>query len=45
MKKDARLTFRVPSSLKKDIEEIATKEDQSAGQICAAFLLAGSEAY
>jgi len=45
MKKDARLTFRVPSNLKKDVEEIASREGQSVAQICAAFLLAGSEAY
>ncbi len=45
MKKDARLTFRIRSGLKKDIEEIANREGHSVAQICEAFLLAGSEAY
>lgn len=45
MKKDARLTFRVRSNLKKDVEGIAKREGQSVAQICEAFLLAGSEAY
>jgi hypothetical protein len=45
MKKDARLTFRVRSDLKKDVEGIANREDHSVAQICEAFLLAGSEAY
>jgi hypothetical protein len=45
MKKDARLTFRVRSDLKKDVEGIASSEGHSVGQICEAFLLAGSEAY
>jgi hypothetical protein len=45
MKKDARLTFRVRSSLKKDVEEIANREGHSVAQICEAFLQAGSEAY
>jgi len=45
MKKDARLTFRVRSNLKKDVEEIANREGHSVAQICEAFLLAGSEAY
>jgi hypothetical protein len=45
MKKDARLTFRVRSDLKKDIEEIANRERHSVAKICEAFLLAGSDAY
>ncbi len=45
MKKDARLTFRIRSGLKKDVEEIANREGHSVAQICEAFLLAGSEAY
>lgn len=45
MKKDARLTFRVRSDLKKGVEEIAKREGHSVAQICEAFLLAGSEAY
>jgi hypothetical protein len=45
MKKDARLTFRVRSEIKKDVEGIANREGHSVAQICEAFLLAGSEAY
>ena len=45
MKKDARLTFRVSSRLKKHVEEIAEKEGQSVARICEAFLLAGSDLY
>ena len=45
MKKDTRLTFRVNSNLKKEVEEIATREGQSVARICEAFLLAGSERY
>jgi hypothetical protein len=45
MKKDARLTFRVRSDLKKDVEEIAKHEGHSVAQICEAFLLAGCDAY
>ena len=45
MKKDARLTFRVRSKLKKDLEGIANREGHSVAQICEAFLLAASEAY
>lgn len=45
MKKDTRLTFRVSSHLKKDVEGIAEREGQSVARICEAFLLAGSETY
>jgi hypothetical protein len=45
MKKDTRLTFRVRSDLKKDLETIAAREGRSVAQICDAFLKAGSEAY
>lgn len=45
MKKDTRLTFRVTSSLKRDVEAIATREDQSVARICEAFIMAGSDAY
>ena len=45
MKKDARLTFRVRSDLKKDVEGIADREGHTVAQIFEAFLLAGSEAY
>jgi len=45
MKEDARLTFRVRSDLKKEVEAIAAREGQSAARICEAFLSAGSDAY
>jgi hypothetical protein len=45
MRKDTRLTFRVPSELKKNMEAIATQEGRSMAQICEAFLRAGSEVY
>jgi len=45
MRKDTRLTFRVHSNLKKDLEVIAAREGRSVAQICDAFLKAGSEAY
>jgi hypothetical protein len=45
MKKDTRLTFRVRSDLKKELETIAAREGQSVARICEAFLLAGSDAY
>ena len=45
MKKDARLTFRVATNLKRDIEAIAAREGQSVARICEAFIVAGSDAY
>lgn len=45
MKKDTRLTFRVNSDLKKEVEAIATREGQSVARICEAFIIAGSDAY
>jgi hypothetical protein len=45
MKKDTRLTFRVTSNLKKDIEAIAAREGQSVARICEAFIVAGFDAY
>ena len=45
MKKDTRLTFRVNSELKKEVEEIAGREGQSVARICEAFIMAGSDAY
>jgi hypothetical protein len=45
MKKDTRLTFRVRSDLKKELEAVAGRESQSVARICEAFLLAGSDAY
>jgi antitoxin component of RelBE/YafQ-DinJ toxin-antitoxin module len=45
MTKDARLTFRVDSDLKEQIETIAAKEGRSVAQVCVAFLKAGSDQY
>jgi len=45
MKKDTRLTLRVNSGLKREIEAVAKREGLSAARICEAFLLAGSDAY
>lgn len=45
MKKDTRLTFRVNSKLKKEVEAIASREGQSVARICEAFIMTGSEAY
>jgi hypothetical protein len=45
MTKDTRLTFRVHSSLKKDLEAIAAHEGRSVAQVCDAFLKAGAEIY
>ena len=45
MTKDARLTFRVRSYLKKNVEAIAAREGRSVAQVCEAFLQAGSESY
>ena len=45
MKKDTRLTFRVASNLKKDIEAIAAREGQSVARLCEAFILAGFDSY
>ena len=45
MRKDTRLTFRVHSSLKKDLEAIADREGRSVAQVCDAFLKASSEIY
>jgi hypothetical protein len=45
MRKDTRLTFRVHSNLKKELEAIAAREGRSVAQVCDAFLKAGSETY
>jgi hypothetical protein len=45
MKKDTRLTFRVRSDLKKELETIAEQESQSVARICEAFLLVGTDLY
>jgi predicted HicB family RNase H-like nuclease len=43
MAKDSRLTFRVPSELKRLVEVVAHNEGRSVGQVCEAFLRAGLE--
>lgn len=45
MKKDTRLTFRVNSNLKSEVERIAAREEVSVARICEAFLMAGSDLY
>jgi hypothetical protein len=45
MRKDTRLTFRVHSTFKKELEAIAAREGRSVAQVCDAFLKAGSETY
>jgi hypothetical protein len=43
--KDTRLTLRIHSELKKELESLANKESRSVAQICEAFLQAGLSAY
>jgi hypothetical protein len=43
--KDTRLTLRIRSELKKELESVADKERRSVAQICEAFLQAGLSAY
>lgn len=45
MKKDTQFTFRIPSDLKSNLEEIASAEGRSVAQICEVFLRAGIETY
>jgi hypothetical protein len=45
MKKDTQFTFRIPTNLKKGLQDIAVQEGRSVAQICEAFLRAGSESY
>ena len=45
MNRDARLTFRVRSELKKQLEKIAAQEGRSVAQVCEAFVKAGVELY
>jgi hypothetical protein len=45
MKKDAQVTFRIQSDLKKELEAIAASEGRSVGQVCEAFLKASCENY
>ena len=45
MKKDSQITFRIPSNLKIQLEEIASSEGRSTAQICEAFLRAETDTY
>ena len=45
MRKDSRLTFRIHSGLKSDLEAIAAREGRSVAQVSEAFLKAGLERY
>ena len=45
MKKETQFTFRIRADLKKELQTIAVQEGRSMGQICEAFLRAGSEGY
>jgi hypothetical protein len=45
MKKNAPLAFRIPSDLKKDLQQIATREARSISQICEILLTIGTENY
>jgi hypothetical protein len=43
--KDTRLTLRIRSEIKKNLEAIAARESRSVAQICEAFLQGGLFAY
>jgi len=43
--KDTRLTLRIHSELKRQLETLADKEKRSVAQVCEAFLEAGLRAY
>jgi predicted HicB family RNase H-like nuclease len=45
MKKDAQFTLRIPTSLRRELQDIANHERRSLAQICEAFMRAGSEGY
>ena len=45
MKKDAQFTFRMPSDLRIELQNIAAHEGRSIAQVCEAFLRAGAAAY
>ena len=45
MKKDAQFTLRIPTSLRRELQDIANRERRSLAQICEAFMRAGSEGY
>ena len=43
--KDTRLTLRIHSQLKNQLEAVADKEKRSVAQVCEAFLEAGLSTY
>ena len=45
MQKDSRLSFRVRTTLKRNLETIAATEGRSVAQVCEALLTAGCESY
>jgi antitoxin component of RelBE/YafQ-DinJ toxin-antitoxin module len=45
MKKNAPLAFRIPSELKKDLQQIADREARSISQVCEILLTIGAQAY
>jgi hypothetical protein len=45
MKKDAQLTFRIQTDLKRELEAIAAAEGRSVAQVCEAFLKASCGNY
>ena len=45
MKKNAPLAFRIPSDLKKSLQQIASREARSISQICEILLTIGTENY
>jgi hypothetical protein len=45
MKKDSPIAFRIPSTLKKALQNIATREARSISQICELMLTIGADAY
>jgi len=45
MRKDAPLAFRIPTELKRKLQEIASHEARSISQTCEMFLRLGVEGY
>ena len=45
MKKDAKIGFRIPSELKRELAQIAKTEGRSLAQVCEVFLRAGTSSY
>ena len=45
MRKDTALSFRIPGTLKAELEALAMKEGRSIAQVCEAFIRGGLENY